>query len=399
MREHNLSKVERPMATRFITRRDVLLQGSLAIAGLALLRAPRLAEAFSAQPGEEVLTWLDQLPPNPIPDVVAQQLQWEALDSWITPNDQFFTVKHYEQPVLDVTTWRLQIGGLVHQPMLLTLDDLKARPRQQVDFTLECSGNTGLPFVNGAIGNATWAGTPLAPVLQEAGVLDRGIEVVFFGNDMGVETVRDIKMPQHFARSMALADALDPHNLLCYEMNGEPLPQSHGYPVRLIAPGWYGVANVKWLQRIDVLPTRYENLFMGRDYVTIREQQINGQTVWTETSVGRALLKSAPAKVVRAGGQYRIIGAAWGAPIERVEVQIDSGPWQPATIDEGQDSEFSWKLWSFPWASPAAGEHTITSRAIDTQGNIQPAQDDPWIAGKHTYWESNGQITRRVAVA
>lgn len=387
------------MATRPISRRDVLLQGSLAVAGLALLRVPRLAEAFSAEPGEEVLPWLDQPAPNPIPDVLGNQLQWEALDSWVTPNDQFFTVAHYGKPDVDGTTWRLQIGGLVQHPQTLTLDDLKARPRQQVDFTLECSGNNGLPFINGTIGNATWAGTPLAPLLQEAGVLDQGIEVVFFGSDSGVEDVRDMKLPQHFARSMALPDALDPRNLLCYEMNGEPLPQAHGFPIRLIAPGWYGVANVKWLQRIEVFSTRYQNRFMARDYVTIREQQIDGQTVWTETSVGRALLKSAPAKVTRTADQYRIVGAAWGAPIARVEVQIDGGPWQPVTIDEGQDAEFAWKLWSLPWASPAAGEHSITSRAIDTRGNIQPAQDDPLIAGKHTYWESNGQITRRVLVA
>jgi DMSO/TMAO reductase YedYZ molybdopterin-dependent catalytic subunit len=386
------------MGTLRMSRRDVLLQGSMAVAGLALLRMPGLAEALSIQPGEEVLPWLDQPAPNPVPQVVGQQLHWEALDSWLTPNDQFFSVQHYDKPVLDAATWRLQIGGLVQQPLTLTLDDLKARPRQEIAFTLECSGNTGLPFLTGAVGNATWAGTPLAPVLHEAGVLDQGIEVVFFGSDMGVEDVRDIKMPQHFARSMSVADAMDPHNLLCYEMNGEPLPQLHGFPVRLIAPGWYGIANTKWLQRIEVLPTRYENRFMARDYVTIREQLIDGQSVWTEASVGRAMLKSAPARVSRAGGKYRIIGAAWGAPVARVEVQIDGGPWLPTTIDEGEDAEFAWKLWSLEWPSTGAGEHAITSRAIDSEGHIQPAQVDPWIAGKHTYWESNGQITRRVRV-
>jgi len=292
-----------------------LLQGSLAVAGLALLRMPGLAEAFSIQPGEDVLPWLDQPAPNPVPEVIGNQLQWEALDSWITPNDQFFTIAHYDKPVLDAATWRLQVGGLIQQPMVLTLDDIKARPRQEITFTLECSGNNGLPFFWGGIGNATWAGTPLAPLLQQAGVLDQGIEVVFFGSDMGVEDVRDIKMPQHMARSIALADALDPGNLLCYEMNGEPLPQSHGFPLRLIAPGWYGIANTKWLQRIEVFPTRYQNRFMARDYVTIREQVVDGQSVWTETSVGRARLKSAPAKVTRDGGRYRIVGAAWGAPI------------------------------------------------------------------------------------
>jgi DMSO/TMAO reductase YedYZ molybdopterin-dependent catalytic subunit len=230
-------------------------------------------------------------------------------------------------------------------------------------------------------------------------VLDQGIEIVFFGSDMGTEEVREIKMPQHFARSMSVSDAMDPQNLLCYEMNGEPLPQMHGFPVRLILPGWYGIANVKWLQRIDVLATRYENRFMARDYVTIREQQVDGQTVWTETSVGRALLKSAPAKVTRNGSQYQIVGAAWGAPIAQVEVQIDNGPWLPATIDQGEDAEFAWKLWSLEWPNPAAGEHAITSRATDLDGHVQPAQSDPWITGKHTYWESNAQVTRRVHIA
>jgi DMSO/TMAO reductase YedYZ molybdopterin-dependent catalytic subunit len=386
------------MSALHLSRRDVLLQGSLAVAGLALLRAPRLADAFAAQPGEDVLPWLDQPAPNPVPDVIGTQLQWEHLDGWLTPNDQFFTIAHYDKPVLDASSWRLEIGGLVQQPLTLTLDDLKARPRQEVTFTLECSGNDGLPFFTGGIGNATWAGTPLAPILQDAGILDRGIEVVFFGSDTGTEKVRDLEVPQHFARSMSVADAMDAHNLLCYEMNGEPLPQMHGFPVRMIAPGWYGIANVKWLQRIQVLPTRYENRFMGRDYVTIREQQLDGQTVWTETSVGRARLKSAPAKVTREGNQYRIVGAAWGAPIARVEVQIDDGPWLPATIDEGEDSEFAWKLWSLPWTDPSPGEHAITSRATDSEGHVQPAQDDPWITGKHTFWESNAQITRRVRI-
>jgi DMSO/TMAO reductase YedYZ molybdopterin-dependent catalytic subunit len=135
------------MSTPHLSRRAVLLQGSAAIAGLALLRVPGLAFAFSAQPGEEVLTWLDQPAPNPVPDVLGTQLHWEALDTWLTPNGQFFTVGHYDKPVLDPAAWRLQIGGVVHQPMTLTLDDLKARPRQEVTFTLECSGNNGLPFL------------------------------------------------------------------------------------------------------------------------------------------------------------------------------------------------------------------------------------------------------------
>jgi DMSO/TMAO reductase YedYZ molybdopterin-dependent catalytic subunit len=280
----------------------------------------------------------------------------------------------------------------------LSLDDLKARPRQEVDFTIECSGNHGLPFLTGAIGNARWAGTPLAPILEEAGIKEGGIEVVFFGSDSGEVEVRDIKMTHNFARSMSLAEAMSPHNLLAYEMNGEPLPQANGFPLRLIAPGWYGVANVKWLDRIEVFPTRFQGHYMARDYVTIREHTRNGETVWTETWVGRALLKSAPARVSRHNGSYRISGAAWGGPVARVEVQIDGGDWREARLSEGQDDPFTWSFWHLDWDDATAGEHAITSRAIDADGNIQPSSDDPLIAGKHTRWESNQQVTRRVEI-
>jgi DMSO/TMAO reductase YedYZ molybdopterin-dependent catalytic subunit len=303
---------------------------------------------------------------------------------------------HYNKPTLDDKTWRLEITGLVKRPLTLTLSELKARPRREVVFTLECSGNHDFPWFLSGIGNATWAGTPLAPLLQEAGVLEPGIEVVFIGSDVGEEEVRSIKMQQNFARSMSLQDAMHPHNLLCYEMNGAPLPQPNGFPLRLVAPGWYGIANIKWLKRIEVRPTRFMGRWMARDYVTIREEQRNGETVGVETSVGRALLKSVPARVTRKDGQYRIIGAAWGAPIARVEVQIDGGPWTAATLDRSQEAEFAWKAWHLEWAKPSPGEHRITSRAIDTQDNIQPAMDDPRIAKKRTYWESNGQVTRLI---
>jgi DMSO/TMAO reductase YedYZ molybdopterin-dependent catalytic subunit len=389
---------DKAMDMAHISRRQFLTHGSAAVASMALLHARLLAHAFPSRPGEEVIPFLEQ-PQPPSPDV--NLLKWAEMHTWITPTAQFFRVAHYNKPVIEEKDWTLEITGLVNRPMTLTLRQLKARPRHEVVCTLECAGNRAEPFAHGLIGTARWAGTPLAPLLQEAEVRAQGIEVVFIGSDTGEEEVRGVKMRQHFARSMSLQDAMHPHNLLCYEMNGAPLPQPHGFPLRLIVPGWYGIASIKWLTRIEVRKTRFMGRFMARDYVTLREEQRNRETVWMETSVGRALLKSVPAKVTRQDGHYRIVGAAWGAPIQRVEVQVDGGPWQPATLerrrhaalawqpaahgipgeydagDQDERATCAWQLWSLEWENPAAGEHTIVSRAIDTLGNVQPALDDP----------------------
>ena len=384
-----------------LPRREFITAGGAALAALATFQA-RFAQAFPSRSGETVLRWLDQPPAfgDPCCDT---QLVWEDLASWITPNDKFFFVSHFNQPVIDAAQWKLEIDGLVTNPISLTLADLKARPQQETIFTFECSGNHGFPNFVGAVGNAKWAGTSLAALLQEAGVKDDGIEVVFWGTDAGdialKDDIRDVNMHQNFARSMSLADAMNPNNILCYEMNGEALPAKHGFPLRLIAPGWYGIANVKWLKRIEIRDRRFMSLLMGRNYVTIREEDHNGETVWAETSVGRARLKSVPARVTQSEGGYRISGVAWGAPIAKVEVRIDDGDWQPATFDDSEMAEFAWRIWYLDWASPAPGEHQVTSRAIAQSGQVQPAMDDPWIAKKHTYWESNGQVTRRIAIA
>ena len=378
------------------SRRDLLLQGGSALAGLALLELRLAAQAREETEGETPVPFLDRPPPG---RQESNLLDWEALDSFMTPNEKFFRVSHYNRPIIDEADHLLQLEGLVDQPRSFTLAQLKQLPRQEVVFTMECSGNHGFPSFQGGIGTARWAGTPLAPILIEAGVQKRGIEVIFFGSDQGKEVVRDIEMTQHFARSMSLQDALNPNLLLCYEMNGKALPHLHGFPLRLIAPGWFGIANVKWMQRIEVRETRFMGRFMAKDYVSIREEPRKGRaSLWTLMSVGRSLLKSMPARVTRKESRYRIYGAAWGTPVERVEVRINDGHWMDATIDAGRKYEFAWKLWHADWHNPRPGEHTITSRAIDRDGNIQPAIDDPRISGKHTYWESNGQITRKIRI-
>src|SRR5215218_2686025 len=400
-----------------VSRRTLLKGGGAALAGMTVLRVAGPAQAFPGHPDEVLIPWDD--PPAPVPEpaqgLIPKQLDWEQLDSWLTPNDEFFIVQHYGQPVLNERDWRLDIGGLVAHQRTLSLAELKARARREVVFTLECSGNTGLPFFIGGIGNARWAGTPLAPVLRQAGVLKQGIEVVFWGEDRGTVTIRDnsgvlgpgktgevapdnsggldLTITEQFARSMSLADALSSDNLLCYEMNGGPLPREHGFPVRLIAPGWYGVANVKWLTRIEVRDGRFAGRFMARDYVTIREEQQDGQTVWTFTTVSHDRLKSAPAKVTRCQDRYSVMGAAWGAPVTRVEVRIDDGPWRMARLERrgprtSRSRQFAWRFWTLDWGRPAPGEHRIKSRAFDVDGNVQPAPGEGHLAGKVTYWES-----------
>jgi DMSO/TMAO reductase YedYZ molybdopterin-dependent catalytic subunit len=408
------------METHDVSRRTLLKGGGAAVAGLTVLRVAGPAQAFPGHRGEDVIPWEDQPEPNPVPEAVFNQLVWEELDTWLTPADNFFVVAHYGVPDIKAADWRLDVTGLVARPQTLRLADIKSLARREVTFTLECSGNTGLPFFIGGVGNARWAGTPLAPVLKRAGLREQASEVVFWGHDRGKVTIRDnsgvlrggrtgelkdgaLTITERFARSMSLEDALNPDNMLCYEMNGVPLPKEHGFPVRLIAPGWYGVANVKWLTRIEVIDHPFRGRFMARDYVTFREELRDGETVWTFTMVTHDRLKSAPAKVTRRGSEYAILGAAWGAPIARVEVQIDGGPWMAAKLDRQpsrrkRSREFAWTFWRLRWGTPTAGPHTVRSRAIDVDGNVQPAPEDPSIANKVTFWESNGQITRRVRI-
>jgi DMSO/TMAO reductase YedYZ molybdopterin-dependent catalytic subunit len=381
-----------------ISRRTFLAQSGAALAGLALFKASPMGRVFAQGTSETVMPWMDQRVENPVPHVIGKQQTWEKLDSWITPNDQFFSIAHYGQPEIDVGAWQLEISGLVGQPLTLTYDDIMSRPRQEFTFTLECSGNTGLPFFDSGIGNAVWAGTPLAPLLEEAGVLEDGREVVFFGTDVGPEPAGEEVVMQNFARGMSLEDAMNPMNILCYEMNGEPLPVANGFPLRLIAPGWYGIANIKWLERIEVWDSRLANHWMAEEYVTVRNIGTEEEPEWTKKWVGRTLLKSAPGRVIQTDTGYRIDGAAWGAPISAVEVQIDGGDWMPATLDTSQQADYSWIFWSIDADDLTPGEHSITSRAIDTDGNVQPAPDDPYMMGKITYWESNGQITRYVEI-
>ncbi len=359
---------------------------------LALPLAAWLAEA--AEAGETAIPFADEAKFDP----AKPRLPWHKHGEWITPNEEFFWVGHYGYPDVDIASWKLDIGGLVDRPRSYSLHDLRKRKAREVPVTMECSGN---PPIGGLVGNAKWKGTPLAPLLKEAGVRPEAIETVFFAADTGTEKIRGGEYKQNFARSLSAKESMRDDILLCYEMNGQPLDKSHGAPVRLIVPGWYGVAWVKWLTRVELHDRAFLSRFMGRDYVTIRGEQKGDSVFWRETSVGLMNFKSIPARVARlADRSTRVYGAAWsgGTPIRSVEVSVDGGDWMPARIEKQQGGRFCWSFWTWDWKSPIAGEHTVASRAIDVNGKIQPAPDDPSIKLKKTYWEANQQAVRKITI-
>jgi DMSO/TMAO reductase YedYZ molybdopterin-dependent catalytic subunit len=382
------------MKTSTLSRRQ-MLQSSAGLGVLAFLDLPSSVMGLpKPEEAGELIHFVDAQPDG-------RGIKWENLESWITPNETVFAVSHYGTPTVDLATHKLEITGLVKKGRTLTVDDLRKRPRKDVIATLECSGNSSSPSFAGAIGNVRWTGTPLGLLLRECAPLDRAIEVVFFGADEKIEKIRDKDYLQNFARALSLHDAMREDIILAYDMNGQPLPKEHGAPLRLVVPGWFGIAWVKWLSRIEVLDRRYMSKYMAREYVTIRGEEKDGKTIWRETSVGPIDVKSVVARAFRLkNGDIRLTGAAWtdGTPLKGVEVQVDDGLWKPAEIDRAHQGKYTWKFWNYTWKKPFAGEHKVVSRAIDAEGRIQPASDDPPIKMKRTYWEANQQWVRTIKV-
>jgi DMSO/TMAO reductase YedYZ molybdopterin-dependent catalytic subunit len=353
--------------------------------------APALLAADSSNDGQAI-PFLD---PQPI-DPKKPAVKWEDLRDWITPNHEFFAVSHYGQQSVDAADWRLEVDGLVENPIKLTLEQLKKRPARTTTATLECSGNGAGAGFMGAIGNATWTGTALAPLLKECGLKSGATQIAFWGADQGKEKIRNKEYAQNFARTLTIPQATTEGVLLAWAMNDRPLTANHGFPLRLIVPGWYGIAWVKWLTRIEARDRPLMNRFTARDYVTIRgRRNAGGQIEWTESSVGPLNVKSLVGRVTRRGdGAVRITGAAWAqSPIAKVELKIDDGPWIATEL--GRSAPDAWTFWSREWKNPAAGDHTLVSRATDQAGNVQPAADEDAIKLKQTYWEANQQYPRK----
>lgn len=293
-----------------------------------------------------------------------------------TPNDRWFIRDHYNIPRLDASEWRLTLGGAVSRPAQLSLDDLHSLPARQLGVTIECAGNgrsylppptDGNPFGYGAASAAVFTGVALGDVLARAGLQAGVQELVFRGADRGFE--KNVGREINFERSLPLSIAMHPDTLLVYAMNGQPLPIDHGYPLRLLVPGWYGVASVKWLVAIEASYKPFDGYFQRLRYILpggpwptpLQERRVRSLIVWPTNGQN-----------LRAGA-VEVRGLAWSGnqPVARVELSGDGGlTWNPVEL-EPPDSPYAWQRWRAAWPA-RPGTFTLQSRATDTAGRSQP---------------------------
>lgn len=322
----------------------------------------------------------------------------EALRYDLTPVGLHYLLIHYDIPAVDPETWTLTIRGTVQNSLELTLDELRARPATEITVTMECAGNgrarfdprpVSQPWLNEAVGTARWRGVPLAALLAEAAPLPNATEVVFSGLDHGIE--KDIE--QDFRRSLPPAETADA--LLAYEMNGAPLPPQHGFPLRLVVPGWYGMTNVKWLDSIDVVAQRFQGFQQASAYRFRVDEDDEGTPLTRMAPRSLMLPPGIPEFFTRARTlrleEIELTGRAWSghAPIAAVEVSDDGGrTWTDAEL--GEDAgPWAWRSWRYLWRPRATGEYVLCSRGRDEAGNVQPV-DAPWNVGGY----SNNSVQR-----
>ena len=319
----------------------------------------------------------------------------EALRHEITPVGLHYLLTHYDIPAVDAGAWRLTVDGLVDRPLELTLDELRGRETVTMPVTMECAGNgraylephvVSQPWITEAIGTMEWTGVPVAALLAEAGTT--GGEIVFTGLDRGVEG----GVVQNYARSLSLADC--DGALLAHGCNGEPLPPQHGFPLRLIVPGWYGMTSVKWLTRITVQDEPFEGYQMVTGYRIKRDEDDPGTPVTRIEPRSLITPPGIPDFMTRRRflppGPVRLEGRAWSgwAPIERVEVSVDAGAtWRDAELGD-PPGPAAWAPWALEWDAPA-GEHVLCARAHDAGGRSQP-DEPPWNVGGY----ANNSIQR-----
>ena len=312
-------------------------------------------------------------------------LPLEALRWPITPLGLHYLLIHYDIPAVDPGAWRLGVTGLVENDLVLGLDDLRALPAAERVVTMECAGNgrarldprpISQPWLSEAVGTARWRGVELREVLERAGVRDGAVEVVFTGLDRGVEG----GIEQRYARSLPLEEALRPEPLLAYEVSGVPLPPQHGFPLRLVVPGWYGMTNVKWLASIQVVEEPFGGYQQAAGYRLRLDEDDAGEPVTRMYPRALMVPPGIPDFLTRGRtlepGSVRLQGRAWSgwAPVERVEVSTDGGAtWADAELGDDAGSRWAWRGWSFAWQAEP-GEHELCCRATDGAANVQPLE-------------------------
>ncbi|MFL5310180.1 MAG: sulfite oxidase [Myxococcales bacterium] len=299
-----------------------------------------------------------------------------ALGAYLTSAADRFLRSNFAVPRLSRRAHRVEVGGLVECPLSLRIEELCLLPQRTLTVTTECAGNhrttlsplpPGEPWSGGAVSTARWIGVPLATLLNRAGVRPGAVEVVATGADSGEVASGRVS----YARSIPLERALHPDTLLALRMNGGPLRAAHGAPVRLIVPGWYGMASVKWLARIEVVAAPFAGYFQSERYV-YREP---GRTTAPVTGMRvKSVFTSPQAAVPVEMGPLRVSGFAWSgsARIARVEVAAGGGtPWIDARLT-GDDEPYAWRAWELIWTPPWWGRHVLRCRATDEAGNVQP---------------------------
>jgi DMSO/TMAO reductase YedYZ molybdopterin-dependent catalytic subunit len=312
------------------------------------------------------------------------------LTTFRTPTEQFYVRSHFAVPAVDAKTYRLKVEGAVEKPLELTLDDLAMLKAEEKPLTLECAGNgrvfltpavPGLQWGPGAVGTAAWAGPTLKTVLDLAGVKKDAVDVVLEGADKGTIN-SDPKSPGAipFARSLPLEKALKPEVVLALRMNEKPLTAAHGYPVRAVVGGWYGMASVKWLSRIIVTTKPFQGFFQTLDYSYFERTHGEPTLVPVTKLLPKASIATpAMGDVVPAGKLVTVTGWAWAgeSKIAKIEVSTDGGrSWATAKL-VGEEAPFCWRKWEFDWTPTQSGPAKLLARATDDAGNTQPADRDP----------------------
>jgi DMSO/TMAO reductase YedYZ molybdopterin-dependent catalytic subunit len=322
-------------------------------------------------------------------DPLNLEMPFDSLDGFITPVDRFFVRSHFSSPPMDVKTWRLRIEGEVETPFELSYDEVTEIPSHTIAATLECAGNgraflkprtRGTQWELGAVGNAAWTGVLLEEVLRRAGLKDSVREVILEGADWG--QIHDPSGPVGklpYARSMPLKKANE-DVLLAFRMNGQQLTAAHGWPLRVIVPGWYGMASVKWLTRIIASAQPFNGYYQTIDYA-YWESGPSAPTLVpiTEMQVKAQIARPGFGDPVRAGQIYQVRGVAWttGAEIARVEISANWGETWHGTRLLGEPIRNAWRSWEYDWKVPTEpGKATLMARATDSEGRTQPTERD-----------------------